>query len=378
MSRTVLIIGGGIAGLTCAIALQQLGMNVLVYEREMEPTVAGAGIIIAPNALKALEPYGIDREIRREGMPSDGFQLLTDAGKTISQLSVPSGYGRLYALHRKDLHQMLLSRLKPGTVEWGKIYSHHEQAEGGVRVIFRDGSQAQGELLIAADGIHSALRKQLSPHTAYRYAGYTCWRGIVSTDDLPEISHHFIETWGAGGRFGIVPLPHHQVYWYALVNAKANDSQLASYTAQHLHSLFKDYHDPIPSLLQKTASRDMIHRDIIDIVPMQRFYTDRVVFIGDAAHAITPNMGQGACQAIEDASVLADCLRRHGDYREAYAAYDKRRRKRMEWISKQSWSFGKIAQAEGALFIAARNQLMRAAPKAMYRSQAKKLYDVHV
>ncbi|MEK3884805.1 FAD-dependent oxidoreductase [Paenibacillus sp. PL2-23] len=375
MSQRVLIIGGGIAGLTCAITLQQLGLDVRVYEREREQAVAGAGIIMAPNALQALEPYGVDAAITREGMPSKGFQLLSHTGAPLSQLSVPSGYGALYALHRKDLHHILLSQLKPGTVQWGKTYLQHEGAGDEIRVQFRDGSQAQGELVVAADGIHSAIRKQLFPHIAYRYAGYTCWRGIVSADDIQGIAPHFVETWGARGRFGVVPLPRNKVYWYALVNAKANDTRLAGYTSQDLYQLFKDYHDPIPSLLLKTDNHDIIHRDMIDIVPMRRFYSNRIVFVGDAAHAITPNMGQGACQAIEDARVLADCLGSNQHVEAALEAFDTRRRKRIEMISKQSWTMGKIAQADNALFIALRNLGMRYTPEALSRQQALKLYQ---
>ncbi|USB33181.1 FAD-dependent monooxygenase [Paenibacillus sp. YPG26] len=375
MSQTILIIGGGIAGLCAAVTLQHIGMKVKVYERSPEPAAVGAGIIIAPNALQALEPYGISSEIIRQGCPSGGFQLLSDRGRPISKLAVPPEYGSLYSLHRKDLHHILLSALPPGTVEWGKSLVQLEQKDTHVQAVFHDGSQAEGDLVVAADGIHSSIRKQLVPKDTYRYAGYTCWRGIVPGDGLPGLSDHFIETWGTKGRFGIVPLPGNQVYWYGLINARQNDPRVAKYTSEDLHHLFKDYHDPIPDLLLRTAPHDIIHRDIVDITPMERFYSDRVVVIGDAAHAITPNMGQGACQAIEDARTLAECLHVQPNYQQAFADYDARRRQRIEHISNQSWRIGQMAQSQSILFTRIRNQLMRYAPKSVGRSQARSIYQ---
>ncbi|WP_166246223.1 FAD-dependent oxidoreductase [Paenibacillus turpanensis] len=375
MSQTILIIGGGIAGLCAAITLQQIGMKVKVYERNTEPTTAGAGILIAPNALQALTPYRVSEEIIHQSYSSDGFHIVSDRGRPITQLKVPSSYGRIHAIHRKDLHQILLSALPPGTVAWGKSFSRLEQKDNEVRVSFRDGSQAVGDLVVAADGIHSNIRKQIIQKDTYRYAGYTCWRGIVSVDDLPGVSPRFIETWGTKGRFGIIPLPKNDVYWYALINARQGDLGIANYSTTDLHRLFRNYHDPIPNLLLKTTSQDMIHRDIVDIIPMERFYSDRVVFIGDAAHAITPNMGQGACQAIEDARILAECLRIQRTYQGAFVDYDARRRKRIKQISNQSLMMGKIAQSESFLFTSVRNQLMKHVPKWISHNQAQRLYQ---
>ncbi len=375
MARKVLIIGGGIAGLCAAIALRQAGMDVQVYEKSAVPAPAGAGIIIAPNALKALEPYGIDQEIARQGYANDGFRLLSDRGAEIARLSVPPDYGSQYSIHRQALHRILLAALPPESIAWNKSFAHAESDEEGIRVTFGDGSQDRADLLVAADGIHSAVRRQLFPEYAYRYAGYTCWRGVIAAEGLTELQPHFIETWGARGRFGIVPLPDHQVYWYALVNARQSDPHIAGYSTDDLHARFADYHDPIPKLLRRAKASDMIHRDILDIAPMKRFYTERIVFVGDAAHAITPNMGQGACQAMEDARVLADCLSVQPDIQKAFAAYDAGRRARIEHISSQSWKIGRLAQAENPWFVGMRNRLMKHAPKSLSRRQARSLYD---
>ncbi|WP_106769252.1 FAD-dependent monooxygenase [Paenibacillus faecalis] len=377
MNNNIVIVGGGIAGLCAAIAFQHLGIQVKVYERSPEPTVAGAGIIIAPNALQALEPYGIAAQIIRAGKASESFHLLSEKGEMLTKLTVPSGSQKMYSIHRKDLHHLLLSALHPGTVEWGKECRVIQQDDHGVRVHFADGSIAEGSILVAADGIHSGVRKQLLTKDIYRYAGYTCWRGVVSSDGLPGLSEHFIETWGTKGRFGIVPLPHHQVYWYALVNAPPNEARYANFTAQDLLPIFEDYHMPIPGLLKKTEPHQIIHRDIADIVPLKRFYEKRIVFIGDAAHAITPNVGQGACQAIEDARVLADCIEQYSDIHEAFVQYDIRRRKRAVKISNLSWMLGKIAQSESSILTAGRNWIMRHTPKSISQNRVQDLYKFH-
>lgn len=376
--NNVIIIGGGIAGLCAAIAFQKMGFDVKVYDKNNQPTVAGAGIIIAPNAMQALEPYGVSEQIRRVGNMSDGFRLLSEKGNPFSKLMIPTNYSKMYSIHRKDLHQLLLSALQPGTVEWGKECLRIEQnKEDAVQIIFRDGSKAQSNILIAADGIHSIIRKQLSQSDGYRFAGYTCWRGVIPVENL-SLMNNFIETWGTKGRFGIVPLPNNQVYWYALINSQANDARFSAYTSDDLCNHFKNYHAPIPDILKNAKKYQMIHRDIMDIVPMKQFFSNRIVFIGDAAHAITPNLGQGACQAIEDARILAECIQNNVDYYQAFIEYDKKRRNRIEKISKQSWKTGKIAQMESKVLTVLRNQVMKQTPKWIYQRQAHDLYKFQI
>ncbi|HIW34925.1 MAG TPA: FAD-dependent monooxygenase [Candidatus Paenibacillus intestinavium] len=374
MSKPIIIIGGGIAGLCAGIALQKLGLEVIIFERNPEPTVVGAGIIIAPNALQALGPFGVAEKIMDEGYESNGFHMLTDQGKLITKMLVPNGFQSMYAIHRSELHRHLLEALEPGTVKWGNKCDKFEQGNGCVKVHFHDHSTLEGALLIAADGIRSPIRKSIYPENRYRYAGYTCWRGIAETDQTSGIPRTFIETWGAQGRFGIVNFPNRQVYWYALVNAEANDPILAAYSPQDLYERFRNYHEPIPSILESTPTNRMIHRDVVDIEPMEQCYADRIAFIGDAAHAITPNMGQGACQAIEDAVVLAECIASESDHREAFRRYDQRRKRRIVNISKQSWTFGKVAQLEAPILRAVRNSLIKLVPDSLMKRQAEQLY----
>ncbi|EJQ43857.1 hypothetical protein IEE_03088 [Bacillus cereus BAG5X1-1] len=376
--NNVIIIGGGIAGLCAAISLQKIGVDVKVYDKNIEPTVAGAGIIIAPNAMQALEPYGISKKIKKFGNESDGFNLISEKGDIFNQLIIPACYPKMYSIHRKDLHQLLLSELREGTVEWGKECVEIEQnEENALKILFQDGSEAFGNILIAADGIHSIVRKQATQRDGYRYAGYTCWRGVTPTHNL-SLTNDFIETWGANGRFGIVPLPNNEVYWYALINAKARDPKYKAYTTADLYSHFKNYHNPIPAILKNASDVNMIHRDIVDITPMKHFFDKRIVFIGDAAHALTPNLGQGACQAIEDAIILAECIKNNAHYRQAFIEYEQKRRNRIKKISNTAWNIGKMAQMESKPLIILRNQVMKRIPKWISEKQAHELYSFHL
>ncbi|MGH1287584.1 FAD-dependent monooxygenase [Bacillus toyonensis] len=376
--NNVIIIGGGIAGLCAAISLQKIGLNVKLYDKDIEPTVAGAGIIIAPNAMQALEPYGISEQIKKFGNESDGFNLVSEKGSILSKLTIPTCYPKMYSIHRKNLHQLLLSELQKGTVEWGKKCVKIEQnEENALKILFQDGSEALGNILIAADGIHSIVRKQITQNDGYRYAGYTCWRGVSPAHNF-SLTNDFIETWGTNGRFGIVPLPNNEVYWYALINAKARDRKYTAYTTADLYNHFKSYHSPIPDILNNASDVTMIHRDIVDITPMKQFFDKRIVFIGDAAHALTPNLGQGACQAIEDAIILAECISKNAHYRQAFIEYEQKRRARIEIISNTAWKVGKMAQIESKPLAILRNQVMKRIPKWVSETQSHELYNFHL
>ncbi|MEK7016763.1 FAD-dependent monooxygenase [Bacillus sp. FSL R9-9410] len=376
--NNVMIIGGGIAGLCAAISLQKIGLDVKVYDKNTEPTVAGAGIIIAPNAMQALEPYGISEQIKKFGNESNGFNLVSEKGTIFSKLTIPACYPKMYSIHRKDLHQLLLSKLQEGTVEWGKECVKIEQnEENALKILFQDGSEAFGNILIAADGIHSVVRKQVTQCDGYRYAGYTCWRGVTPAHNL-SLTNDFIETCGTNGRFGIVPLPNNEVYWYALINAKARDQKYKAYTTADLYNHFKSFHNPIPAILKNASDVNIIHRDIVDLIPMKQFFDKRILFIGDAAHALTPNLGQGACQAIEDAIILAECIKNNAHYRQAFTEYEQKRRDKIEKISNTAWKVGKMAQIESKSLTILRNQVMKLVPKWVSEKQAHELYNFHL
>lgn len=374
------IVGGGIGGLTLAIAMQRKGLEVTVFESAPQFKPLGAGIALAANAMKAFEDIGISREIIQAGRKIKRMYGKDDRGRVISftdaaQLTEQYGVVNNFTIHRADLHDVLAKLLKPDTMSFGKACVGFEQTEIGVSIDFSDGSTASADYLIACDGIHSSIRKKLLPKSLPRYAGYTCWRAVV--DDLPDGFNpdETTETWGPGRRFGIVPLSNNRVYWFATLNAKANDNKSKKFTTKDLSQVFKNFHFPIPEILDRTKNEQLIWSDIIDLKPISRFAFRRVLLLGDAAHATTPNMGQGACMAIEDAATLANGLIKYPT-EEAFQKFETHRIKRTTHIVNQSWSFGKIAQLENPLLISLRNGLFRKIPQSTIDKQLKALYEV--
>ncbi|EMS33128.1 Salicylate hydroxylase [Mariniradius saccharolyticus AK6] len=378
MKTDFLIVGGGIAGLTTAIALKKIGIHAILAEASPEIRAVGAGLALAANAMQALRQIGISEAVIPLGRELKAFTIYDQKGKPISKTNTDPANSRFgisnFTIHRAALHSALLARLDAGQVLTGKRSKDIAEEGDAYRVDFEDGSSITAENVIVAEGIHSPIRKKLLPTSKIRYAGYTCWRGITDNPSLQieETS----ETWGAKGRFGVTPLANGQVYWYACINSPHANSTLKDWGKKELMEVFKDFHTPIPQVLSATRPERIIWNDILDLEPIDRFAFGRIVLVGDAAHATTPNMGQGACMAIEDAAVLASCLSKNTDVAEAFSAFEKRRLKRTHNIVKTSWTLGKVAQWENSLLRAIRDKAFRMIPAKQRQKQIEALYAV--
>lgn len=380
-----IIIGAGIGGLCTAIALRKIGINVKVFESKQEVRFAGAGLGIGANAVRALQMLDVGKQVLRAGKLLEELRILTPAGK-ILQRTATAAISRKYGpdnvtIERGNLLELLLYALGPEQiVHTGKTYRHFEQDDSGVKVWFEDGSTEEGDFLVAADGVHSRIREALLPDAKPQYAGYTCWRAVVqATQDLPSYNPDiFIETWGRRGRFGLVPLPNNRIYWFACLNAKSPNSQIRSYTTRDLLGRFEDYHEPIPQLLAQTPDHQLLQHDIYDLPPIRRFAFGRIVLLGDAAHAMTPNMGQGAGQAIEDAVILANHLKHNSAITTALQGYERERVGRTGRITRMSNRIGMAAQLQGRVSAALRDALFPAIPARVLEKQLEDLYEVRL
>lgn len=363
-SHNISILGGGIGGLTTALALQQAGFHVKVYEAASEIRALGAGIMLASNANQALNKLGLWPALLKKGHIPDRISINDQNGNSIQQIDnqqTAKMYGfPTLTIHRADLQQLLLEELAPDTVVLGKKGKAVRQTGSQVHVQFEDGSEIKTAYLIAADGIHSATRKHIFPEVTPRYAGYTCWRGV--TDQVPEgfDPTQFTESWGAKGRIGMVPLPGGKVYWFACIKAPQNDPKMAQYGPDELYQVFKDFHFPIPQIVQQT--NNILWNDILDFKPIDQYAFDRIVLLGDAAHATTPNMGQGACQAIEGAVLLAHHMKKASSIEAAFKAYEGAKKDKAQWVVNNSWKFGKIAQLSSPILCGLRNFVLRRIP----------------
>lgn len=360
------IIGGGIGGLCTAIALSQIGVETIVYEQAEKLSPAGAGLTLWANAIKVLRQLGVADAVIEAGSRIERGEIRTAGGWTLSR-SQPGALEQLFgeptiAIHRADLHDILLSMLPADTLRLGAKCVWIEQEPDEAAVVFADGRSERADLIVGADGVHSIMRQQLFPDVQLRYAGYTAWRGVVATQDESALGLTS-ESWGRGSRFGIVRIDRERIYWFATANTPAGRTQTAAERKSFLLERFGGWHHPVKLLIESTPAGEILHNDIYDLKPLQQWGAGHVVLLGDAAHPTTPNMGQGACMAIESSLVLARCLSQENNLAQAVKCYEAARMPRTAWITEQSWKLGRVGQLENSLVRAARDFLVRVTPE---------------
>ena len=275
---------------------------------------------------------------------------------------------------------MLLTALDSECVHYGQRGVEIAQGAESISLRFEDGTTEEGDLLIGADGLRSSVRAALFGPTKYRYAGETSWRGISDhvVTSGPRAGS-MAEIWGlrGGNRFGFCPISDRQTYFFAtsLTPAGGRDESHEAALAG-LRNSFADYVPEVLTLLQHTLEKRLIRTDIFDFPPLKRWHSGRVVLAGDAAHATTPNLGQGACQAIESAYVLAEqlsCL----DHAQALRAYEAIRMEKAHLVTRMSWRFGKMVDMPGPLGRWLRYQLIPRIPKAATFKQMDRIYRLN-
>lgn len=373
-----IIVGAGIAGLSLGIGLQQRGKDFVILEQSPLADGIGAGLGITSNAITAFEHLGIAAKIRAVANPLETLRIVDSRGQLLldGDPKLIAGYDLTnYALHRSHLHQCLLAELSQQRVCTGKHCMQLEWQDGWYRLTCTDGSIFRGKYVVGADGLNSFVRQHLFPGSKARYAGYTCWRAVIDLkDSFPYTSE---ETWGAAGRFGITPLVNRQVYWYACINSRLPRSpRYTAYTIEDLRHNFRHYHPAVVNALALTDGSKLIHNDIADLTPLPAYHRDGIVLIGDAAHATTPNMGQGACMGIEDAVVLLQELDRSASVSDAMAGFTRRRIARCRFIVNTSEKMGRVAQLDSRVLIPVRNFLVKRLPAGLQRRQLARILDV--
>jgi 2-polyprenyl-6-methoxyphenol hydroxylase-like FAD-dependent oxidoreductase len=308
--------------------------------------------------------------VEESSIPDGNVGVYSWQGKLLSAISTTELKRKfgipLVVIHRAKLQDALLKELGAGVVHINARLLKFEQTGKAVVAHFANGLQIPGGALIGADGIHSAVRQQLFPHAQPHYAGYTAWRGIAPNVPLEILAGEF---WGHGTRFGIVPMNEDQIYWYAARNALAGADDGLEGRKRTLLAFFRHWHPSIRALLTATPEDAMLRNDIYDLKPLRHWSMGRVTLLGDAAHLMTPDLGQGACQALEDAVVLTSCLCRTNSIPEALQQYEQERIHRTSIIVIQSARTGKVAQWEHPLACCIRDQLVRILPSSFQIKQ---------
>lgn len=347
----VLVAGAGIGGLSAAVALHQAGASVRVVERAAAIEPVGAGISLWPNALRALDVLGVAAQVRGSGIVSGRSGVRRPDGRWLGRSDVGSAiqarYGEpLVLVHRARLATLLTERLPADAVHLGvTVTGVRPGGLGEPATLHTDAGDLEADVLIAADGIRSVLRAALFPdHPGPHYAGYTAWRMIVPEPGGVEAA----ETWGPDGeRFAALPLGDGRVYCYATAAVPAGghsaepDGELGE-----LRRRFGAWHEPIPAILASARPDAVLRNDIEDLTPLPAMHAGRVALLGDAAHAITPDLGQGGCLAIEDAVVLAAATRSTdaSSVVSALARYSAARLPRTSMVAARSRKAGRLYQ----------------------------------
>lgn len=365
--QNIAIIGGGIGGLATAAALRHFGIAATVYERDQVPAASGAGITLWANAGRALEFLGLLPGALRCGSRIKGMELRDPSGRVISRTGLAGFGGEPLCLARKDLIELLESRLPPSGIRRGCLLESIESSADGYRLVFQNGIAARHSAVIGADGLHSRVRDWLHESRPPRYAGHVCWRGLAALKAEPGM---FFETWGAGRRFGMAPCGDGHAYWYATSNARAGfrpDDHRGE-----LLRLFRGWHEPVTAAIE--ATEECLFHEIHDRQPLPSWGRGACTLLGDAAHPTTPNLGQGGGLALEDAVVLARCLGAFPDPAVAFRRYEDRRRGRTNEVVNLSARFGRMAQLGIPGLWKLRNRMVAALPSSDFKRRIKPLH----
>ncbi len=360
----IAVVGAGIAGLATAIALTRRGHGVTVLE-ERADTSSGAGISVWPNALAALDELGVGTAVRAAGGRvsagavrwKDGTWLRRPAAERIvTALGEP-----LVVLQRVALRDILTAALAPGTVTSGVAVRSLGDAAGGVRLHLSDSSTRDVDAVVGADGTRSVVARHLNGPLAHRYAGYTAWRGVAAMAIDPDLAG---ETMGPGEEVGHVPMGADRTYWFATEQVAegraAPEGELA-----YLRAKLASWPEPIPSMLAATDPGTVLRNDLYDRSPAPRWSAGPVVVVGDAAHPMRPHLGQGGCQALEDAAVLGAVVDLSPDLPRAFAAFERFRRRRVSAIVAESRLIGRVVNLRPVFLSSLASRATVALPEAV-------------
>jgi 2-polyprenyl-6-methoxyphenol hydroxylase-like FAD-dependent oxidoreductase len=378
-----LIAGAGVAGLTSAIALRRRGVETLVLERAdaAREIQVGGCIHLWHNGMRGLQRIGLgERILELAGEPAvvERAEFRTAGGRLMYGWSVRDIERRVGAptvgVRRPDLHRLLLDAAEDGLVRFGERCVGFEQDGDGVTVHLASGREERADVLIGADGLRSVLRAALPGASEPRYAGYVSRQAIarVNTDVAPAGLFRVI--WGRGARFLFYRIGAEEVYWEGVSAAPAGEEEDGGRRKEAALERFRGWPAPVEAIVAATESAAIGRADMYDRPPSKQWGTGRVTLAGDAAHAMTNALGQGANQAIEDALVLARCLAEQADPAAALRSYEAERIPRTTRFASLSWSLARASRLrnpaacllrDSALTIGFRVGFARSHPKEM-------------
>jgi 2-polyprenyl-6-methoxyphenol hydroxylase-like FAD-dependent oxidoreductase len=364
MAQQILVIGAGISGLATAVALQRRGKDVTVIE-ERADTSSGAGISIWPNALAALDEIGLGDAVRAAGGSVTAGALRWRDGSWLRHPSpqrLVKALGEpLVVIHRSALTKVLADALALGTLQTGLSARELVMTADGVQVTLSNSTTRDASAVIGADGTRSVVARHLNGPLADHYVGYTAWRGVADCTIDPDVAG---EVLGPGIEFGHVPLGSDRTYWFATERALAGRGSPQGELA-YLRTRFASWADPIPAVLAATDPDGVLRNDLYDRDQARQWTRGPVVVVGDAAHPMRPHLGQGGCQGLEDAAVLARFVEGDDNLAAAFARFAAFRRPRVRCLVRESKLIGQIVNMRPALLGSLASRATVLAPEAL-------------
>jgi 2-polyprenyl-6-methoxyphenol hydroxylase-like FAD-dependent oxidoreductase len=360
------IVGGGIGGLTAAMALRRIGAHVVVFEQAHSQRRTGAGISLWANALTCLQTLNLETQIMACGSPLVAATFRTSEGGVLVDVPLQRRYSvPAVVVHRDELQSMLLDILPAGTVQFNAECVGFVQQPQGLILRLLDGRELSFDLLVGADGIRSTIRRLLLGAGRIHYSGFTAWRGVAffPHQELPSAGGN--EWWGAGSIFGAAPMSRGRVYWYGEARRPEGEAAEVNHRVDSLKHFAAGWQSTIQAIVSSTESNAVMRHDGYDVEPPGRWSSGYVTLLGDAAHPMRANLGQGGCQAIEDAVFLAACVARTDDPAEALRRYAAGRRARAQYVARLSWLMSLVEHTQHRSLRTLRDSLVRALPTSL-------------
>jgi FAD-dependent urate hydroxylase len=366
-SRRVLVVGAGIAGLAAARALVRAGFAVDLIERETAWSRQGTGIYLPGNAARALRLLDLEEAVSAKARFIPRQRFSDHRGRLLFEIELAALWGEVgpcLALHRADLHAVLLDGAAGVPIRMGLRVHDLRRRDGTISVALSDGTTGNFHLVLGADGIHSSVRRlAFGVDAVPRRVGQVGWRFVTACP--PEVT-----TWsvmlGHRTSFLTIPIGNGLVYCYCDVASSAGEHRPGD-----LGQLFSEFAEPVPGLIAAATDRKGVHSSTIEEVALTPWSQGPVVLLGDAAHATSPNMAEGAAMAFEDANVLADCLQQQDPIPAALAGFESRRRPRTDWVRAQTHRRDRLRYLPTAV----RNFLLRAFGRRIFRANYRPLLD---
>lgn len=364
----VAVVGGGIGGLALAAALQRRGMSVAVFERGHADREVGAGVGLWSGAVLALRSIGVDTSFARPSAEIWEAQMASSTGAILSRMdarSISAGIGAPSSVvHRRALLAALEAAVSPGTVRLG-VACRGVRSEVSHAVVDLEGiGEVRARAVVGADGLRSVVRAAILGDEKPRYSGETCFRGVARFA-RPE-PHVLREIQGPGLRAAVCTLDDDLTYWWAAHVAPEGERDDPKARRAHLLDRFRGFAFDVVPALEATDPHAILRHDLYDRPPVRSWSRGFVTLLGDAAHPTTPNLGQGACMAIEDGALLGKLLADH-EVKEAFSIYEKARIERTSSIVRRSLMFGKLAQLRSPIAVRLREMVNRAIPRGVLR-----------